>query len=192
MSCPRRRVLAAAFLVAALLALLGALPAAAHARLLSSTPADGSTVRTLPENVELVFSENIDARLAQVVIEDSAGAVVGRDVQVRGPAVEIPSPKTLPAGPVTVRYRVVSADGHPIAGQIAFTYQGAQRSPSVPGSTTAAATATLTQTPQSQATPAQESSRTSNPMIWVLTAVAVLLIVGLASWFVLVNRRHGR
>lgn len=67
-------------LTAALTALLlafsvvGALPAAAHAQLLSSNPADDAVLAAAPERVEFVFNEDINPSFAQVVIDADAPA----------------------------------------------------------------------------------------------------------------------
>lgn len=115
----------------AVLACLGSLSigtaqsAQAHAALRSSNPADGSVVTNLPPTAELVFNEDIDINLAaQLVLADAAGVTARlEDVSVRGPSVSAPLPRGLPAGTTVLRYRVVSADSHPIAGEITFEYR---------------------------------------------------------------------
>lgn len=109
-------------LVALLSAVALAAPAQAHDYLVSSAPESGATVSDPPEQVSLEFNTSIGQQFAQV-------AVVGPDgttYQDGAPLVDGPSVTqavtALPAGiEVTVSYRVVSSDGHPIGGTVPFT-----------------------------------------------------------------------
>jgi methionine-rich copper-binding protein CopC len=103
--------------------LQGAGPAAAHASLVSQTPAKGSTVRVAPQRVVLRFDERIRTPSAVVVTDPSGDrvdrgqtAVLDDTATVRVAVVE--------PGDYTVAYRVVSADGHPAAGRTSFTFAG--------------------------------------------------------------------
>lgn len=106
-------------------------PAAqAHAALRTSNPTDGSVVVNLPPRVELVFNEKISTDLAaQVVLVDAAGETTRLETTVSGPSVSAPLPRDLAPGKTGVRFRVVSADSHPVAGEISFTFQPATPSP---------------------------------------------------------------
>jgi methionine-rich copper-binding protein CopC len=127
-----RRLIAAA-LTAALAAvmLIGwAAPASAHASLVGVTPADGQQLLLAPTAVVLTFSEPIDARFVDVVVDAGGQPLVVEAPRVEGVDVVQPLP-ALPAegGSVLVRYRVVSADGHPIDGQTGFTVEGQATAP---------------------------------------------------------------
>lgn len=94
--------------------------ASAHARLLTTSPADGEVVSVAPAEVVLTFNEPVsltggDAR----VFDDSATVVSGASVQsdVR---VTIALPTDIAAGTYTVAWEVVSADSHRIAGASVF------------------------------------------------------------------------
>ena len=110
-------------LVSAVLLVLA--PAAqAHDQLLESSPADGATLETAPEAIELTFSGEI--------------AQVGAQVAVTGGDVESPldgAPRTegvmlvqdlveLGPGSYDVLWRVTSSDGHPISGSFTFAVAG--------------------------------------------------------------------
>ena len=123
---PRRRL---ATLVALLVALIpGALlataaPASAHAALVSSDPADGSRVASLPAEVTLEFNEEISDPAYVVVTAPDGVRVNSGDAVVRGARVTQDLDAqglALPAGSYTLAYRVVSADGHPISGEQTF------------------------------------------------------------------------
>ncbi|TKK83857.1 copper resistance protein CopC [Herbidospora galbida] len=113
-------IVAVLAVVAALL--LPSAPAAAHTSLRSSDPAENTRVTALPR-VTLEFSESV--RFPAVVLtgpdgeryENGKPRVDGRKVlQDVGPA------SALPSGAYTIAYRVVSRDGHPVEGEIPFTY----------------------------------------------------------------------
>ena len=109
--------------IAGLAALLSALCVAsaawAHATLLSSEPADGSVLAQPPKMVQLHFNESIAP--AVIGVTDADGKA--RDVATRavGQSVLIVLPDDLPQGTQIVSYRVVSQDGHPVAGSMVFS-----------------------------------------------------------------------
>jgi methionine-rich copper-binding protein CopC len=122
---PHRGRLRAAALAACLAALSVPLtpgPASAHNYLVSAAPAAGSKPAEPPTEVELVFNEVVRETGTGVVVtgpdgerwEDGAADIVGGTVTQ--------SLRRLgPSGAYRVDYRVVSADGHPITGQVRFT-----------------------------------------------------------------------
>ncbi len=111
------RVLAG--LAALLSALCIASAAWAHATLVSSEPADGSVLAEPPKMVQLHFNEAVAPAVIGVI--DAAGKA--RDVATRavGQSVLIVLPDDLPQGTQIVSYRVVSQDGHPVAGSMVFS-----------------------------------------------------------------------
>ncbi len=125
MTAAQRRHVVAAVLVAVLAAvaavLIGTAPASAHTALVSATPSAGGTLGAAPGRVELQFTSTVQARLAQVVVEDASG----RD-HVVGPVTSFDSRVVADLGQVGpgryhVAYRVVAPDGHPIVGAYTFT-----------------------------------------------------------------------
>jgi copper resistance protein C len=95
-----------------------------HAYLVKSSPARRAIVSNPPTRVVLWFNERLEAQFSQLSIWNAAGHQVdGGDVQV-GPddgkrlSVGIP---TLPAGSYTVKYRVLSVDGHIVEAEFPFT-----------------------------------------------------------------------
>ena len=91
----------------------------AHATLVSSEPADGSVLAQPPKMVQLHFNESVAPAVVGVI--DAAGKA--RDVATRavGQSVLIVLPDDLPQGTQIVSYRVVSQDGHPVAGSMVFS-----------------------------------------------------------------------
>ena len=107
---------------ALLLAGLTALPAAAHSTLLSSTPEDGAELDEAPDAVVLTFNENITDLGTDIVISGPDGEDAGSgETEIDGPDVTRQLGDGLTAGEYTVTWRAVSADGHPIDGELTFT-----------------------------------------------------------------------
>ncbi|MGH3798388.1 MAG: copper resistance protein CopC [Pseudonocardiaceae bacterium] len=133
---------------AALLALVGAGSASAHAALISTDPGQGAVVATVPATVSLTFGESVvvAADGVRVFAPDGtqvdtghathlgAASMVG--VGLRGAT----RPGGTRQGTYTVAWRVISADSHPVAGAFTFSvgHPSASRAPSTTesGSTT--------------------------------------------------------
>ncbi len=95
--------------------------AAAHAELVSTTPADGARLTTAPAEVSLRFTETVrlvDGGLR--LLDDSGDEVTTEEPTAAGDTVRWAMPADLPDGRYLANWRVVSADGHPVAGAFAF------------------------------------------------------------------------
>ena len=108
-----------ATLAALLTALCFATGALAHATLVSSEPAEGSVVMRPPKTLQLRFNESVTPAVVSLI--DAAGKT--RDVTARtvDQTVLVTLPDDLPRGTQVVSYRVVSQDGHPVAGSLMFS-----------------------------------------------------------------------
>ena len=115
---PRRLLIAAG--LGALLALGGAQAAAGHASLLDSDPPHGAALDTAPSDVTLRFDEPMTVPGDAVQLFSGVEAFA-LDVEVIDATVVAAMPAGLDDGRYAIAYRVTSADGHPIAGTIAFT-----------------------------------------------------------------------
>jgi copper transport protein len=147
-SARRHGFLAVLVAVAAALGLAGAV--AAHAELVSSSPAANAVLASAPDRVELTFSEPIDPATAFVDLLDPSGRAVegvgdvGVSEDGRTAAVALPA---LDPGVYTVSYQVVSAvDGHATTGILAFLVDpaGTEPPPTVPPSSSTPAVDALT------------------------------------------------
>lgn len=122
---PRRMMRALAFTLMTLATLLGlAAPAQAHDELLSSNPEANAIVEVAPEEISLRYSGEIMDIGNQVRVTNADGEQVGKgNVLVKGMTVTQPlAIKDLQADDTyTVKWRVVSSDGHPIQGVYTFT-----------------------------------------------------------------------
>jgi copper transport protein len=97
--------------------------AQAHASLLSSTPANGGHLAASPERIRLVFNEPIVASLSHLMLAGVNGRESQLDVTAdphEVHAIESIVPM-LRDGAYRVTWHIISADGHPVSGSIAFS-----------------------------------------------------------------------
>ena len=125
-----------AVLVAVLTVAGTATPASAHATLVSTDPAEGAVLPASPGEVTFTFDEPVQLVPDGLLAFDAAGKRVDLDAKASGVEVTGTLPDDLGNGTYVITWRVVSADGHPIAGSLTF-HVGAP-SPKVvpPGSVT--------------------------------------------------------
>ncbi|MFL0411820.1 copper resistance protein CopC [Microbacterium paludicola] len=135
---------------AALLVMLGVFattaPASAHSQLISSDPADGSTVEGLPGQIELAFSDAVFPSTSALVVDETCSAVgqfaadpsdsaksalldcrnYAESATVNGAIVTIPVDRSdAPAGGYTVVITPKYADGHSENLFVTFTVESA-------------------------------------------------------------------
>ena len=167
-----RGVLVALALTA--VAVLGtATPALAHNVLISSDPANGSSVATGPAKISLTFDQYVQgADVNQIAVTGPGGGQWAEGpIGVVNNVISAPLRPLGPAGKYTVGYRVLSADGHPVTGELSFTLTTA--------GTGTPATVDAARSPGGSAQAAPESSSTGVPIwVWIAGAV-VLLAIGL-------------
>jgi len=99
-------------------------PAHSHAVLVRSTPAARAVLSHPPDRVRLWFNERLEPAFSSATVWSESGARMDRqDVRV-GPDDPNQLSVTLPAldpGTYTVRFRVLSVDGHIVEGSFPFT-----------------------------------------------------------------------
>jgi copper transport protein len=101
----------------------------AHARLLRTVPGDGTVLASAPARVRIVFDDNVRPVSGIKAIRNGGGSVLGGKPRVVGGRVlVVPLRAGLADGDYTVLWRVLSDDGHTIAGVLAFGV-GAGRAP---------------------------------------------------------------
>ncbi len=114
--------------------------ASAHDVLISSNPADNSTVGAAPSAITFTFDQpiqNFDP-VVSLVGPDGRQYVTGTPT-ISGNVIT-GAVGSGPAGRYTAAYRIVSADGHPVTGEIHFNLTGGTVSggPTSPGGTSTA------------------------------------------------------
>jgi len=106
-----------------------ALPAHAHTSLELSTPSDSQSIEFLPNELSASFDEDLIEIEGEVVntleLQSAEGTkYVLSSATIAGPVVSAKvGDGDYPAGEYFLKYRVVSADGHPVTGEIRFSTQ---------------------------------------------------------------------
>ena len=102
-------------------------PASAHARLVSSTPAEGTLLAAPPEQVVLTFDEEVDAALSSVELAAPGRPPRQLDLGVGQAPDELRAalPDGLVGRQVVVWRAVATDDGHAQEGRLSFTVSGA-------------------------------------------------------------------
>jgi methionine-rich copper-binding protein CopC len=100
--------------------------AQAHAELVASTPAAGSRLDAMPTRVEVTFDGDLLAiggsTTNVLIVKDSQGIQIDAgDSKVSGATMSVDLNPVGKSGTFTVRWRVVSSDGHPAASSYQFT-----------------------------------------------------------------------
>jgi copper resistance protein C len=87
----------------------------AHALLVRTAPPKRAVLRDPPKQVELWFNERLEPSFATLTVWDGTGSLVGNGRATVGAddrkrlTLDLPA---LPTGTYTVRFRVLSVDGH--------------------------------------------------------------------------------
>lgn len=172
---------AATALLAALALVLLASPAYAHDELIGSDPASGAQVDALPAEITLTFSGVLldEPGATEVVVTDAAGNdLTASDPVLDGTRLTQPLQGDA-AGEVTVIWRVVSSDGHPVSDQFTFTV----------GDGSAVAPTGTAPSPTETA-PASDDEGVS-PAVWIGVGVAIFAsLIGVFAVTSSANRRR--
>lgn len=159
-------------LLTTVLAAAHAPAALAHTDLVEASPAAGVKLADSPAGITLTFASEVDVSTAAITLYDGKGRrVTELDEPERAPgaapAVRARLLAVLPADVYTVEWRVVSVDGHPIAGIYRF---GVRETPPATGYQSMSGT-----------TPGQAAAALAGR--WLLYAGLVALVgAALTSW----------
>lgn len=176
-------------LLVTVLGVLAAPPAAAHTQLVRSSPGTGASVAG-PDEVRLVFSEPVRAKPLTVLVADAGHANYAGTPRVSGATVTVPLAGAPPAGRYRVSYRVLAADGHPVADSFGFASTGPAATvapaPSAPGVSATAETSTghTTVSTVTAKAPASRDDGTDSggvpSWLWIVVGLLVGAGIGLA------------
>ena len=117
---------------------IAATPANAHTSLELSTPSDNQSIEFMPAGLSASFDEDLIEIEGEVVntleLESADGTkFVLSAATIAGPTVSASAGDgEYPAGEYLLKFRVVSADGHPVTGEIRFSTQSLTTIGSVP------------------------------------------------------------
>jgi copper transport protein len=126
-SLARVRVVIAALVVVALAAPASAF---AHATLIRTTPANGDVLESSPRKVIVAFDDSVRAAKGNAAVDNtSTSSVLGGAARAHGRTLVIPLQPHLRDGAYTVRWSIVSDDGHREQGVLAFAVGAGSASP---------------------------------------------------------------
>ncbi len=111
------------------LSLLTPSVASAHAYLVKSVPASRATLFNSPGKIQLWFNERLEPKYSFASVLDPDGKRVDSDnaqVLAEDPKRLSIGVKKLPAGKYTVKFRVLSVDGHVVEQSFPFTIREAK------------------------------------------------------------------
>ena len=121
--------------IACALMLVGASALAyAHAKLVKSDPAEGTTVKAAPTKFVLTFGE--PAKLTTLTLQKDAEPAkkIGPLPTAASAEISVPAPKLQP-GKYVLAWRAVGGDGHVLPGKVSFTVGATPATTSAPGAT---------------------------------------------------------
>ena len=107
------------FLGISLFSILSISPVFAHTELVSVEPANDQVMLTLPSEIKLTFGEAVLPEGTFASITTSAGSVE-TIVRVEAADVYVAIPSDLVGPNVTISWKTVAADGHPLDGELIY------------------------------------------------------------------------
>jgi copper transport protein len=91
----------------------------AHANLDGTSPNYRQRLQSAPRAVALHFDQSVQAEPNAIVVKNEFGKTLSATASAHGQTVRVPL-KRLPRGPYTVRWHVLSEDGHVVSGVFTF------------------------------------------------------------------------
>ena len=138
-----RRLLIAVSVLSIALFSLGSLPVAqAHVSVIKTFPQYQSIIKELPSQITITFSSPLVVLGSKnpntiTVLNPNKKSVTLQDATVDGAVISVPIDTSNPvAGAYTVRYRVVSTDGHGVSGSYSFAVSTGEEAQPLPAATT--------------------------------------------------------
>lgn len=168
--------------------------ALAHNSLISSDPADGASLAMAPAQIVWMFDKSVPLETLTVTLIDVSGARTEIAGSIHGSSGDTEVVTPLPAlqpGSVSVRWRLVGPDGHPITGRVDFTVgapaptpASAVTAPSAPAlsPTTTPATTSPSVTAEDSIEAGEDAYSTPWLLRWVLrygSYLAIMAVVGI-------------
>lgn len=169
--------------------------ASAHNTLVSSDPADDADLPVAPAQITWAFDKVVPLETMTVTLIDATGArseVSGSTHGAAGDTEVVTALPSLQPGPISIRWRLVGPDGHPITGRVDFTITAPIPTTVATTTTTVTTSPTVATTTPSTTTPAtvgdtsldQGDGSYSTPsfMRWVLryaSYLAIMAVVGI-------------
>lgn len=200
-----RAVFALTVLFVAGISVLGGSSAAfAHDDLVTSYPRADATVATSPDEITLTFSgelADMDGSSVIEVINDDGQNVAADTPDISGTSITQHLSPATTTGLFTVRWKVVSSDGHPISDEYVYTVESAAVTP-VPSESESESESesTVEQKPEPSASPSETPSSYGSsptgggefsPFLYLLV-VAMVLVGGVVGVLLMAYERRLR
>ena len=187
---------AGALALAAALVLAIATPASAHDYLVSSTPEQNSTITEVPASFSVTTDEALrdlskDGAGFAIEVTDADGLYYGDGcISIVDSTVSVGS-SLGDAGDYRMLWQLVSADGHTVAGEVAFTWAPSADAVTSPGSATAPdCGGKAVAVPRESATaPVVRGDANLGDVLWIGGAIAAVLLAGAVTLIVVTRRR---
>ncbi|MEE6140556.1 copper resistance CopC family protein [Mycobacterium sp. 050128] len=168
---------------------LAAAPANAHTALVSSSPASGAKLDSPPDHITLTFSDAIEQTFAVVTVTGPNNVSYQRDnLRVEGRDVTIGVKPLDQAASYTVAFRVVSADGHPIAYE--YSFELTKAATPAPAETRSSTQSAATPTPASAPNIAANNNSGAGLAAWLIACAACIALIAIAV--IVYRRSRGR
>ncbi|MEO5535323.1 MAG: copper resistance CopC family protein [Pseudolysinimonas sp.] len=179
--------------VAAVMLFTGAAaPAWAHSVIIASTPTADETLTALPDTFSVTANETLlnlgDQGVFALQIRDAAGRYYGDGCVKVVDATMSATPALGASGTYTVLWQVISADGHPVSGEIPFSWEAPVGFTPAPNYASAPACG---EDPASEPSVAPSTSTApprdgSSPALWIGIGVAIFgaliaVFIGIAA-----------
>jgi methionine-rich copper-binding protein CopC len=149
--------------------------ASAHTEFVGSEPREKQTLTTPPRQVTLTFAESVQPVSAQVSVRGADGRSVTTGSATVAEAV-VRQPVDISAdGSYLVAYRVIAQDGHPVTGDVTFSYARAGSS--------GTSTSVVPQQTTASGPPAEQSPGATEgvaPVLWSVLGVVATAAIAIA------------
>jgi methionine-rich copper-binding protein CopC len=148
-------------------------PAHAHTSLELSTPSDSQSIEFLPNELSASFDEDLIEIEGEVVNTLELQSADGTNYALSSSTIAGPTVSATvgdgeyPAGDYLLKYRVVSADGHPVTGEIRFSTQSLTTIGSAPAE------------PVTTAYVAETEESSSQNIIYIVAGIVLVLAIAL-------------
>jgi methionine-rich copper-binding protein CopC len=179
-------------------------PASAHSYLLASTPAEGEVLATLPAQFSVTANEPLldlsgDASGFAIQVVDASGAFYGDGCFTVSESTLTMGATLGAPGDYRMYWQVISADGHPVSGEVPFSWSGTSETaglsePPVCGAAAPEPTPTTTTEPTPEpepttsATSAPVEENEGVPLDFTTIGLSVLAVLSAAAVIILAIR----
>lgn len=158
----------------------------AHNTLLSSDPADGAALAVAPTQITWVFDKSVPLETMTVTLIDASGSrteLSGSAYGATGDTEVVTPLPPLSPGPVSLRWRLVGPDGHPLTGRVDFTIAAPVVDNTAAGVPTTDATTPTTITDDAAGIDRGDGSYSTSTLVrWLLrytSYLAILAVLGI-------------